>query len=90
MMFYLCLFYKKFQKKVKTNMDPIFEYPISYSCRERVKFVARLQEKPAQTFSDSMYTCFICGSNNVFSVVKQVRSADEGKTVFNECRDCHK
>ena len=71
-------------------MDPIFEQPISYFSRERVKFVVRLQEKPPQTFSESIYTCFICGSNNVFSVAKQVRSADEGKTVFNECRDCHK
>ena len=36
-----------------------------------------------------MYTCFKCGSNEVFSIAKQVRSVDEGASVFNEYRDCH-
>ena len=46
-------------------------------------------EKLRQTFSNSLYTCFKCDSNNVFSVAKQVRSADEGTSVFNEFRNCH-
>ena len=70
-------------------MDPIFENPIFDSAREKVKRAIGQLEKPQQAFSNSLYTCFKCGSNNVFSVSKQVRSADEGTSVFNECRDCH-
>ena len=66
-------------------MDP---HPLFDSAREMVKCVIHQLEKPAETFSGPLYTCFKCGSNNVFSVPKQVRSADEGATIFNECRDC--
>ena len=38
-------------------------------------------EKPQETFENSLYTCFKCGSNNVFSIAKQVRSADEGTSI---------
>ena len=49
----------------------------------------RQLEKLQEIFENSLHTCFKCGSNNVFSAAKQVRSADEGTTVFNKCRDCH-
>ena len=49
------------------------------------RFIRHL-EKSREALENSLYTCFKCGSNNVISVAKQVRSADE---VFNECRDCH-
>ena len=45
-------------------------------------------EKP-QGPLENLYTRFKCGSNKIFSIVKQVRSADEGMALFNECRDCH-
>ena len=70
-------------------MDPIFEHPVFDSAMEKVKRVIRHFEKPQETFQNSLYTCFKCGSNNVFSIAKQVRSADEGTSVFNKCRDCH-
>ena len=76
-------------KKVETNIDPIFEHPVFDSARENMKRFIRQLEKPQDTFSGSLYTCFKCGSNNIFSVAKQVRSADEGISVFNECRDYH-
>ena len=38
-------------------------------------------EKPQETFENSLYTYFKCGSNNVFSIAKQVRSADEGTSI---------
>ena len=70
-------------------MDPIFEYPVSDSAREKMKRFIRQLEKSQETFSNSLYTYFKCGSNNVFSVAKHIRSADEGTSVFKECRDCH-
>ena len=68
-------------------MDPIFEHPVFDSTREKLKLVIRQLEKPQEeALENSLYTCFKCRSNKIFSIV---RSADEGTTVFNECRDCH-
>ena len=44
----------------------------------------RQLEKPQKPLENSFYTCFKCGSNNIFSIAKQVRPADEGMAVFNE------
>ena len=70
-------------------MDPVFEHRVFDLARERVKCVINQLEKPQETLENSLYTCFKCGSNKIFSIAKQVRSADEGMTVFNNCRDCH-
>ena len=70
-------------------MDLIFEHPAFDLAREKMKNFIRLLEKSQDPLENSTYTCFKCGSNNIFSVAKQVRSADEGTSVFNECRDCH-
>ena len=70
-------------------MDPIFKDPIFNSAREKVKRAMKQLKKPQQAFSNSLYTCFKCGGNKIFSIAKQVRSADEGTTVFSECRDGH-
>ena len=70
-------------------MDPIFEHPVFDLSKEKIKRVIRQLKKPQETFENSLYTCFKCGSNNVLSIAKQVRSADEGTSVFNQCRDCH-
>ena len=69
-------------------MDPIFEHPVLDSAREKMKRFIRQLEKSQEAFENSLYTCFKFGSNNVFSVAKQVRSADEGTSVFNKCRKC--
>ena len=76
-------------KKVERKMDPIFEHPVFDSAREKMKCFIRQLEKSQEALENFLYTCFRCGSNNVFSVAKQVRSADEGTSVFNECLDCH-
>ena len=70
-------------------MVSIFENPVFNSAREKIKCFIRQLEKSQETFENSLYTCFKCGSNNVFSTAKQVKSADEGTPVFKECRDCH-
>ena len=61
-------------------MDPIFEHPVFDSAREKLKRVTRHLEKPQEAFENSLYTSFKCGSNKIFSITKQVRSADEGMT----------
>ena len=70
-------------------MDPIFEYPVFDSAREKIKRVIRQLEIPPKALENLLCTCFKCGSNKIFSIAKQVKSADVGKTVFNDCRDCH-
>ena len=70
-------------------MDLIFEHSVFDSAREKVKRFMRQLEKPQQAHENLSYTCFKCGTNKIFSIAKQVRSADEGTSVFNECRDCH-
>ena len=70
-------------------MDPIFEHPVFYLTREKIKRFIRQLEKSQETFENSLYTRFKCGRNNVFPIAKQVRSADEGTSVFKDCRDCH-
>ena len=77
------------EKKVETKMDPIFEHPVFDLSREKMKRFMRQLEKLQEALENSLYTCFKCGSSNVFSVAKQVKSADEGTSVFNECRNCH-
>ena len=77
-------------------MDPIFEHAVFDSARENMKHFIRPFEKLQEALENSLYTCFKCGSSNVFSIAKQVRSADKETSVFNketsvfnECRDCH-
>ena len=70
-------------------MDPIFEHPVFDSAREKMKLFKKQLEKSQEGLENSLYTCFKRGSNDVYSTAKQVRSADEGTSVFNECRDCH-
>ena len=70
-------------------MDPIFEHPVFNSARKKVEHVMRQLEKPQEVFENSSYTYFKCGGSKIFSIAKQVRSGDEGMTVFNECQDCH-
>ena len=65
------------------------EHPVFDSTRDKMKRFIRQLEKLQEAFEHSLYTCFKFGSNNIFSVAKQVRSADEGASVFNECRYCH-
>ena len=70
-------------------MDPIFEHHVFDSAREKVERVIRQLEKSQEALENLLYTCFKCGSNKIFSIAKQVRSADEGTTIFNNCRDFH-
>lgn len=41
-------------------------------------------------FSPHGYKCKNCGSTDIATVSKQLRSADEGETIFCECRSCAK
>ena len=70
-------------------MDSIFKHPIFDSVREKMKRAMEELEKSQEALENSLYTCFKCGSNNIFSVAKEVRSADKGTSVFSECRNCH-
>ena len=69
-------------------MDLIFEHPVFDSARKKIKRFIRQLEKSQTALENLLYACFRCGSNNVFSVAKQVRSADDGTSVFNECHNC--
>ena len=71
------------------NVEKKMEHPVFGSARDKMKLFIRQLEKSQEAFENSLYTCFKCGDNNIFSVAKQVRSAVEGTSVFNECCDCH-
>ena len=73
----------------KKKMDPIFKRPIFDWTSEKVKRAMEQLEKSQEASENLLYTCFKCGSNTIFSIAKQVRSADEGTSLFNECQDCH-
>ena len=64
-------------------MDPIFEHPVFDSVREKIKYFIMQHEKSQEAFKNSLYIYFKCGGSKIFSIEKQVRSADEGTTVFN-------
>ena len=76
--------------KVKRKMDPIFEHLAFDSDKEKLESVIIQLEKPQEALENSLYTCFQCGRNKIFSIAKHVRPANEGTTILNECRDCHK
>ena len=59
-------------------MDPNFQHPVFDLAREKVKHVIRQLEKPPEALENLLYTCFKCGSNKIYYIAKQVRSADEG------------
>ena len=71
-------------------MDPIFEHLAFDSDKEKLESVIIQLEKLQEALENSLYTCFQCGRNKIFSIAKHVRPADEGTTISNECRDCHK
>ena len=58
-------------------MDPIFEHPVFDSARKKVKRIIKQLEKPQEALEVLLYTCFKFGCNKIFSITKQVRSADE-------------
>ena len=70
-------------------MDPIFKHSIFDWASEKVKRAMEQLEKSQEASENLLYTCFKCGSNKIFSIAKQVRSADEGTSLFNKCQDCH-
>ena len=66
-----------------------FDHPVFDDARARERrFFAQLSRPRAAASEQDFYTCFKCGSKNVFSLSKQVRAGDEGTSVFNECLSC--
>ena len=57
---------------------PFFNILFLIQRGKRVKCVIKKLEKPQETFKNSLYTCFKCERNNVFSAEKQLRSANGG------------
>ena len=51
-------------------MDLIFEHSVFDSAREKMKRFIRQLEKSQEALENSLYTCFKCGSNNVFYIAK--------------------
>ena len=60
--FGLCLRLPSVYEKVERKMDPIFEYPVLGSGREKLKHVMRQFEKRQKALENSLCTCFKCGS----------------------------
>lgn len=73
----------------KMDDESDFSSPVFNSARERVSEAFRQMIKPpASAVEQDLYVCYKCGSKNILSVAKQVRSCDEGTSVFNSCNSC--
>ena len=67
--------------------DP-FDNPVFASARARQEAALRQLATKVVRAEQSLYTCHKCGSKDIQSVSKQVRSCDEGTSVFNTCFGC--
>ena len=69
--------------KVKSDWDrPIFS-KVKQSMKEQDQFLTNPYE-----IEEGVLQCGKCKSNRTLSYAKQVRSADEGTTIFAECIEC--
>lgn len=68
--------------------DSVWDFPeyddVRRQQEEKDEFVIR----PFQ-IEEGIFTCF-CGSKKTYSYTKQVRSADEGSSIFITCAACNK
>ena len=78
MLFCPCFILRAQEKNAERKMDPNFQHPVFDLAREKVKHVIRQLEKPPEALENLLYTCFKCGTNKIYYIAKQVRSADEG------------
>ena len=83
------VYFRVRKKKPWNKNGPYFWASCFWFSQGKVKHAIRQLEKPPEALENLLYTCFKCESNKIFSIAKKVRSTDEGKTVFNKCRDCH-
>ena len=74
---------------MKEYNDP-FDNKVFDAARVAAKVAFELMKMHVPTSEQTLYMCHKCGSKNISSVARQVRSADEGTSVFNSCRDCGK
>lgn len=64
------------------------EQQYRYESLQNVLTSSFTQQQRDQT-QTSLVKCSKCGSKNVQWEAKQTRSADEGQTIFLQCRNCH-
>ena len=69
-------------------MDQDFFNPIFDEAREKTKKMFNMMSTPIISHQQSLYSCHKCGSQDILSLSKQVRSCDEGTSVFNRCNKC--
>ena len=70
-------------------MYSIFDHLVFDSAKKKGEMCNKSTWKTTRKIWKLVVRCFKCGSNNVFSIANQVRSADEGTSAFNECREFH-
>ena len=62
--------YLLYIQKINKKMDPIFEHLVFDSARGKVKHIMRQLKKPQEPLENLLYTCFKCGGNKIFYIVK--------------------
>lgn len=74
-------------KNAQYRNAEIFELPCFAEMRaEELAQIEYAQSQPIT--EEGVFTCERCGSQRVFAFSKQVRSADEGMSVFAKCSEC--
>ena len=75
-------------EKIKKKYD--FSNKVFDHARLKRDYVFQQMSKPmAAAIEQTLYTCYRCGGKDILSIAKQVRSCDEGTSVFNKCNHCH-
>jgi DNA-directed RNA polymerase subunit M/transcription elongation factor TFIIS len=76
----------------QANIPPEYvgwNHPKFNSIREKIKEENNFIEHPVIDIAEGIIQCNKCKSFKTFSYQKQVRSSDEGFTLFVNCVDCN-
>jgi DNA-directed RNA polymerase subunit M/transcription elongation factor TFIIS len=75
---------------ITENPDPeSWAHPVFNSIRDKIEEENRFIENPVVDIAEGIIQCNKCKSYKTFSYQKQVRSSDEGFTLFVNCVDCN-
>lgn len=66
-----------------------WNHPIFQTLQEKLDEENRFIENPITDIAEGIIQCSKCKSKKTFSYQKQVRSSDEGFTLFVNCVDCN-
>jgi DNA-directed RNA polymerase subunit M/transcription elongation factor TFIIS len=81
---------EKYYQHFGMSLDELgWNHPSLIHIREKVEEENKFIENPVVDIAEGIIQCGKCKSKRTFSYQKQVRSSDEGFTLFVNCVDCN-